>query len=137
MNGNTARRILIRIGKSLPFLFAFLVFVNYTENVYAITLGKYADFGGNLVYDTPLSYAIASYIEYDCALVILAGIISLAIEACIWNLLCGVYLLFNLLEKSFFLTHDFSPEVYLYVSVVNMLIAGFLCFQGGKILFRR
>lgn len=62
-------------------------------------------------------------------------IISFAVETCVYNKLACLYLLVNLIEKSYF---DFELEpTYIYViCLANIVVAGYLTYKGIKILLK-
>ena len=126
------RVLLIRLGKILPFLITFLVFISYTESFYAIATNSLAEFDGEVVLYKPISWFIASHFEYNIYVVGLLGIISIAIETCIWNKLALVYLLFQLLEKELLLMVALEVWQSYVVIVMNMLLSLFLTFKGLK-----
>lgn len=126
------RVLLIRLGKILPFLITFLVFISYAESLYALATNSLAEFDGEIVLYKPISWFIASHFEYNIYVVGLLGIISIAIETCIWNKLALVYLLFQLLEKELLLMVALEVWQSYVVIVMNMLLSLFLTFKGLK-----
>lgn len=130
---NTARRILIRLGKTLPFALCLIVLLSYTESAMAIALEDYVCYGDTVILNKPLSFLIAGIFEYDWSTVIITGIISVAIETCFWNKCCILYLSAQLIEKSYF---DFEMEVWL-ISVIctlNTIVSAFFIYKGIRIL---
>lgn len=126
------RVLLIRLGKMLPFLITFLVFISYAESLYALATNSLAEFDGEVVLYKPISWFIASHFEYNIYVVGLLCIISIAIETCIWNKLALVYLLFQLLEKELLLMVALEVWQSYVVIVMNMLLSLFLTFKGLK-----
>ena len=129
---HSARKALIRIGKLFPFVLCAIVFVGYTESLFALIFENYMQYKDGFVLNTPISFAIATAIEYDLLFIIIAFVTSAAIEACIYNFLAIVYLLFNLAEKSFFATHEFDNNVYYIVSIINIALCTFFVYKGIK-----
>ena len=131
---NSARRLLIRSGKALPFVLCFVVCIAYAESAFAVTTGDYLTFGDTIVPNTPISFAIAAkFFEYDWLITILVGVISLAIEACKWNIFAVLYLFLNLFEKTYF---DFELEENTIIAIcaANVAVSGYLTYTGIKIL---
>lgn len=127
------RRLLIRIGKSLPFILCGLVMLSCIEMSVAITTTDFVSYEDVVILNTPISFAIAKVFEYDLLIVFITLIVSIAIEACKWNLFATFFLLVHLLEKSYF---DFELEPYqIYVIIaVNLLASGFFVYNGIRII---
>ena len=126
------RVLLIRLGKILPFLITFLVFISYAESLYALATNSLAEFDGEVVLYKPISWFIASHFEYNIYVIGFLFIISIAIETCIWNKLALVYLLFQLLEKELLLIVALEVWQSYVVIVMNMLLSLFLTLKGLK-----
>lgn len=62
-------------------------------------------------------------------------IISFAVETCLYNKLACLYLLVNLVEKSYF-DFEIEPTTIYIICVLNILVAGFLTWKGIKILLK-
>lgn len=131
-----ARVALIRTGKVLPFFICALVLVSYAESAFALATGDFLYYDDMVVPNKPVSWLIGSYFEYNIQMLVVLCIISVAIETCIWNKLACVYLGVNLLEKSWFASHEYEITIYISVCVVNVLVCAWLCFKGLKIMFR-
>ena len=130
---NQARRLLINIGKMLPFVVCFLVLLNYAESLYAMMTEDYLSYDGFIILNTPIAFYIGSNFEYNIQMLVVLCVISVAIETCIYNKLACLYLGVNLFEKSYF---DFELEPYqIYVIIaVNIIASGFFVYKGVKIL---
>ena len=130
---NQARRLLINIGKMLPFVVCFLVLLNYAESLYAMMTEDYLSYDGCIILNTPIAFYIGSHFEYNIQMLVVLCVISVAIETCIYNKLACLYLGVNLLEKSYF---DFELEPYqIYIIIaVNLLASGFFVYKGIRIL---
>lgn len=91
------RRLLIRIGKILPFVLAFILFVNYVEILYAVASGQmYEDIDGCYVYATPISSFIGDIVYIDYLDVLLMYIMSVALELCWRNRMAIHYITLSL-----------------------------------------
>ena len=130
MTIHSFRVLLIRLGKVSPFLITFLVFISYVESLLALMTNSLAEYNGEVVLYKPLSWAIASYFEYDMYVVALLTILAIAIETCIWNKLALLYLFVQLIEKGL-LTHVMLDLWAYYIIVItNALISLVLTLKG-------
>lgn len=130
---NKARRFLIEIGKTLPFVVCFLLTLHYSECLIALITESYLSYDGCIILYTPLSFIVGGYFEYNIQMLVVLFVISIAIETCYWNKLACLYLGINLLEKSYF---NFEMDVWL-ISVIctlNIITSGFFVYKGAAIL---
>lgn len=127
---NSFRRLLIRIGKMLPFVLCFIVCISYTESLY----GNIIVYGDISFIETPISFFVAEYFEYDLLSLVVMLTISVAIETCYWNKLAIIYLCINLYERSYFATTEISEEAALLFAILNIITSGFLAFKGIYLL---
>lgn len=127
---NSFRRLLIRIGKILPFVICFIVCISYTESLY----GNIIVYGDISFIETPISFFVAEYFEYDLLSLAVMLTISVAIETCYWNKLAIIYLCINLYERSYFATTEISEEAALLFAILNIITSGFLAFKGIYLL---
>jgi hypothetical protein len=127
---NSFRRLLIRIGKILPFVLCFIVCISYTESLY----GNIIVYGDISFIETPISFFVAEYFEYDLLSLVVMLTISVAIETCYWNKLAIIYLCINLYERSYFATTEISEEAALLFAILNIITSGFLAFKGIYLL---
>ena len=127
------RTLLIRIGKVLPFVVCFIAAISYFESGIALYNDMYIIYDNAVILNTPVSFFIGDYFEYNIQMLVVLCVISVAIETCIYNKLACLYLGVNLFEKSYF---DFELEPYqIYVIIaVNLLASGFFVYKGVKIL---
>ena len=132
---NKIRKLLIHIGKVLPFVVCFLMCINYLETAFALATSDYLHYDGVVILNTPISFFIGQYFEYNLQMLAVLVIISIAIETCIYNKLSCAYLGVNLVEKSYF---DFEIEpTYIYIiCIVNIAIASYLIYKGIKNLLK-
>lgn len=133
---NTFRRLLIRIGKTLPFVVCFFVCFNYAESLYALTTDNYLLYDNVVIINTKASFFFGSYFEYNLQMLVVLVILSIAIQTCIFNKLACMYLGINLWEKSYF---DFELEpTYIYIiCIINIIVAGYLTYKGMRIISRK
>ena len=131
-----ARVALIRTGKMLPFFICALVLISYAESVFAMATSDFLYYDDMVIPNKPISWLIGAYFEYNVQMLIVLCIISVAIETCIWNKLACLYLGINLLEKSWFASHEYEVTIYICVCVVNIVVCAWLCWKGiQKIIF--
>lgn len=127
---NSFRRLLIRIGKILPFVLCFIVCISYTESLY----GNIIVYGDISFIETPISFFVAEYFEYDLLSLVVMLTISVAIKTCYWNKLAIIYLGINLYERSYFAATEISEEAALLFAILNNITSGFLAFKGIYLL---
>lgn len=125
------RKLLIRVGKIIPFVFAFIVMVSHIETAYAVLNDKIViDMEGYYTYDVPISNYIGNIVYIDLFDVLLLYILGVALEFCWRNMLAVHYLLLNLAVRT--LTEHFYIE-----SGIVVWLAGFMalacsyCIYGG------
>lgn len=132
MSAHSFRVLLIRLGKSLPFIITFLVSISYIESAWALATNSLAEFNGEVVLYKPISWFIASYFEYNIYILGLVVVISLAVETCIWNKLAILYLIVQLVEKEW-LKHVVLDESVAHLLIaINILASLFLVYKGLK-----
>ena len=133
---NRFRRLLIQVGKVLPFTVCFLVVINFTETVFALATNDFLMYDGIVIPNTRISFFIGHYFEYNLQMLVVLCIISIAIETCVYNKLACGYLGVNLAEKSYF---DFELEpTYIYIiCLANIIVAGYLTLKGLRILIKQ
>lgn len=129
------RKILIRTGKIIPFVFAFVVALSYIESIYAVSNEiMVADTEGGYVYYLPISNYIGNIVYIDWFDVLLLYVLAVALEFCWRNMLAVHYLLLNLAVRT--LVEHFYIESDIVVGLASfMALAGLYCVCGGiKIL---
>lgn len=101
MMANKFRRILINMGKAMPFILVFIVMVSYIETLYAITSQNIVmDYCDTMVYDVPISDLIGNVVYCDWFDVLLLFILSTALECCYRNHLAVALLGLNLIVRA-------------------------------------
>ena len=133
---NTIRRLLIQTGKVLPFVVCFLVGFNYAESLFALINKDFLLYDSVIIINTPISFFIGSYFEYNLQMFVVLCIISIAIETCLYNKLACGYLGINLWEKSY-LDFELEPTYIYIICLANILVAGYLTLKGITILTRK
>lgn len=132
---NKARRWLIQLGKTLPFIVCAIVCISFIENLTAAALGRYAEmYDGSITLYTPMTWYIAQIgLVYDVRLLALLLVISVAIETCIYNKLCVLFLGFNLIEKHYLSQIESYTEMICIIAILNILASAWLTYKGIKI----
>ena len=131
---NSARRLLIRIGKALPFIICFFILIGFVESLLALMRGDFLLFEGSITLNTPLTFFIASVVRYDWIVVLLTAIVSFATETCRWNKYAVVFLILQILERNYFSSVELYIEYIYAIVVINILVSGFFVFKGIKII---
>ena len=133
----SARRGIIWIGKYAPFFIVSIVVLSNTETLYSILAERYATFGGMVVYYKPISWWIGERFERSIAWVAALAVLSVGVEACVWNRACIAFLAVVLWQKDFFLEHTIDETYFAVVLIANSTIGVLLVFKGLKILLSK
>ena len=131
---NKFRRLLIRVGKILPFIVCLLILLQYAETAFALLLSDFLVYDDMVIPNTPISFFIGRYFEYNLQMFVVLCIISIAIETCLANKACCVYLGVNLYEKSYFANVELYTEYIYAICAINMIVCSYLTYKGIKIL---
>jgi hypothetical protein len=132
------RKLLIRVGKVIPFVFAFIVVISHIESIFAILNDDIIlDLEGYYTYNVPISNYIGNIVYIDWFDVLLLYILAIALEFCWRNMLAVHYLLLNLAVRT--LVEHFYIESGIVVGIASfMALAGLYCVYGGfKILLSK
>ena len=131
----TFRRLLIQFGKTLPFVLCGVILVSCLEMAFALATSDYLHYDGVVILNTPISFFIGQYFEYDLLVCIITLIISIAIEACKWNIWATFYTFFHIAERSYF-DFELEPTTIYIICIANIIVAGYLTIKGIKILIQ-
>lgn len=131
---NEFRKLLIRTGKTLPFVVCFLVCLCYAETAIALTTSDFLMYDSVVIPNTPISFFIGAYFEYNLQMLVVLCIISIAIETCWANKACCVYLGVNLYEKSYFANVELYTEYIYAICAANIIVSAYFVYKGIKIL---
>lgn len=127
------RKLLIRIGKVLPFVVCLIACVNFIEMAFAVATSDFLIYDGIVIPNTPISFFVGQYFEYNLQMLVVLVIISIAIETCIYNKLACGYLGVNLAEKSYF-DFELEPTTIYIICLANIIVAGYLTYKGIYLL---
>ena len=130
------RVALIEIGKAAPFIVCFVVFISYTEDIFALSFHRYLQFSDGTYLDKPVSWFIGNYFKYDTVSLFVLVVLSYAVQTCVYNKLACLYLAVNLFEKSFF---DFEMDALMIYAIctANIIVSGYLTYKAIKILLKQ
>lgn len=133
---NKIRRLLINLGKVLPFILCFVLLIGYTESIISLVFDNYLNYENYLTLSTPLSFWIALKFQYDYLTLFIITIISFAIETCKWNKLAILYLLMQLWEKDYFFTIELYKEYIYLICIINIIVCTFFVLKGITIFLK-
>ena len=130
----TARRGIIWIGKYAPFFIVAIVTLSNAETLYSIIADRYSTFDGMTIYYKPISWWIGERFELDIACVAALAVLSVGVEACLWNRACIAFLAVVLWQKDFFLEHTINETYFAVVLIANSMIGVLLVVKGFCII---
>ena len=112
-----------------------IVFISCLEMAFAVATNDYLLYDGVVILNTPISFFIGRYFEYDLLVCVISLITSIAIEACRWNLWATFYLFVHLAEKSYF---DFELDIWqIYtIAIANLIVSGYFTYKGITIFLK-
>lgn len=139
INGITmsARRGIIWIGKYAPFVIVAIVTLSNIEALYSLLTEQYAEYNGEIVYYKPISWFIGDDFKLSSAWIAALAVLSIGVEACIWNRACIAFLAAVLWQKDFFLEHTINETYFAVVLIVNSMIGILLVIKGIRIVSRK
>ena len=129
------RKLLIRVGKVIPFVFAFIVVISHIESIFAILNDDIIlDLEGYYTYNVPISNYIGNIVYIDWFDVLLLYVLAVALEFCWRNMLAVHYLLLNLAVRT--LVEYFYLDWWVIVGLASfMALCGLYCICGGITIF--
>lgn len=87
------------------------------------------------MYYKPISWFIGDYFKLSIAWIFALFVLSIGVEACVWNRACIVFLSLVLLQKDFFLEHTIDETYFAVVLIVNSTIGTLLIIKGLRIIW--
>lgn len=130
------RKMLIRLGKVIPFIFAFIICIGYFELIYSICNDRLiATIEGEILYYLPICNFISDIVYIDCFDVLLLYILAFALEFCKHNFRCVHYLALNLAVRTLIESDLPSMGGILFLCSV-MALCGLFCLYGGLKMIR-
>ena len=133
---NKFRRLLIRVGKILPFIVCLLILLQYAETAFALLLSDFLVYDDMVIPNTPISFFIGRYFEYNLQMFVVLCIISIAIETCLANKACCVYLGVNLYEKFYFANVELYTEYIYAICAANIIVSAYFTYKGITIFLK-
>ena len=133
---NKFRRLLIRVGKILPFIVCLLILLQYAETAFALLLSDFLVYDDMVIPNTPISFFIGRYFEYNLQMFVVLCIISIAIETCLANKACCVYLGVNLYEKFYFANVELYTEYIYAICAANIIVSAYFTYKGISIFLK-
>jgi len=131
----TFRRLLIQLGKTLPFVLCVAILVSYIETVFNLATSHFLYLDGVVIPNTPISFVVGQIFEYDLLVCCIMLTMSIAIEACKWNLWTTFYVFAHIAEKYYF-DFELEPTTIYIICIANIIIAGYLTYKGIRILLK-
>lgn len=131
----TFRRLLIQLGKTLPFVLCVAILVLYIETVFNLATSHFLYLDGVVIPNTPISFVVGQIFEYDLLVCCIMLTMSIAIEACKWNLWTTFYVFAHIAEKYYF-DFELEPTTIYIICIANIIIAGYLTYKGIRILLK-
>lgn len=129
------RKLLIRLGKTIPFVLAFILLVGYVETIYSIiTNNTIVDAEENIIYNLPISFSIADIVYIDWLDVLLVWILCFALELCKYSFRCAYLITLNLPFR-WLVAHVSMPDGIVVGIASFMALAGLYCVYGGITIF--
>ena len=132
---NKIRAMLINIGKALPFILCAVIFVSYTETLFALATNDFVLYNGSLIQNKRLSWFLGLFFEYNLQLLFVVTVLTFAIRICIHIKLALGYNYINLAEKSYF---DFELDIWQIYTIViaNLIVSGYFTYKGTTIFLK-
>jgi hypothetical protein len=131
------RKLLIRLGKTIPFVLAFILLVGYVETIYSIiTNNTIVDAEENIIYNLPISFSIADIVYIDWLDVLLVWILCFALELCKYSFRCAYLITLNLPFRWLVENYQTTDNVIITCSFVMTLLS-LLCLYGGIKVIKR
>ena len=129
------RKLLIRLGKNVPFVLAFILLVGYVETIHSIiTNNTIVDAEENIIYNMPISFFIADIVYIDWLDVLLIWILCFALELCKYSFRCAYLITLNL-PLRWLVAHVSMPDGIVVGLYVFMALASLYCVYGGITIF--
>lgn len=133
---NLSRKLLINIGKMLPFILCMAVCVSYIESLHSILGQHYVVWGDEAYLSKPVSFFIGKYLNYNIQMLVLVFIISISVRTCYYNKLACGYLLINTFQKHIFEENAYDVETCCVVCFVNIYACWWLVKNGVSTYFK-
>ena len=131
------RKLLVRFGKIIPFVLAFISLVGYVETIYSIiTNSTIVDAEENIIYNLPISFFLADIVYIDWLDVLLVWILCVALELCKYSFRCAYLITLNLPFRWLVENYETTDNVIITCSFIMTLLS-LLCLYGGVKVIKR
>ena len=130
------RVILVNMGKMLPFVLCGIILVSYSETMFSLATSDFVEWSGYIIPNTPISWFVGNYFEYDLVTLFALLIMSISVQTCFWNKLSLLYLFLQLKEKEYLSSIELYQEYIYVICIANILICGFFCYKGINIFLK-
>ena len=125
-----ARKYIVRIGKYSPFAIVALSTVSNIEAAASVILGRYADYNGDTIYYKPFSWFVGRLFEIDYTTVVLFLILSIGVEACVWNRLSVMFLAATVIQKDILINITIDERTFFAILIANIFAGIGLVYKG-------
>jgi hypothetical protein len=112
------------------------ILVSYIETVFNLATSHFLCLDGVVIPNTSISFIVGQIFEYDLLVCCIMLIMSIAIEACKWNLWATFYAFVHIAEKSYF-DFELEPTTIYIICVINIVVSFYITFKGIKILLSK
>lgn len=131
------RKLLIRLGKTIPFVLAFILLVGYVETIYSIiTNNTIIDAEENVIYNLPASFYLADIVYIDWLDALLVWILCVALELCKYSFRCAYLITLNMPFRWIVENYETTDNVIITCSFIMTLLS-LLCLYGGVKVIKR
>lgn len=127
-----SRRLLIRIGKLLPFFLCLIVAVGYAETIYALVANNYVLYNNDITLNTPISFWVGKIFIYDWVTLSIIVLIGFAIETCRWHKIATAYLALQIYERDLIASVELEEYTILEIAIANLIVSIYLVYKGIK-----
>ena len=127
-----ARILLIRFAKVFPFVICFILALSLSDCLQALITEDYVLIGSEVTLNIPFAWFIAKYYEYSLYSIIVASVLAVSLETCIYNRLATAYLVVQLGEKELFSNVELDIEWVYFIVIANLCVCLFFVYKGIK-----
>jgi len=128
---NLFRKILIRLGKIIPFVLAFILLVGYIESIYAvISQNLIVDVEDETLYNLPITFFLSDIVFIDWLDVFLVWILCFALELCKYAFRCAYLITLNLPFRRLVAHVSMADGITISLYAI-MALFGLFCVYGG------
>lgn len=133
-SSHRVRIILVKFAKVFPFIICAILFILYAECFIALSTCSYATFGNEVSLYTPIAWFVSSFYEYGIYSIVVAIVLAIAMETCIYNKLAILYLLIHLWSKHYLSSVELYEHQIYAIVIANLLVSIFFVWKGVRIL---